>query len=320
MSVEARTQPSFTPETTFRSYNKDQGQNYAQNRRQYHPKFYQILLNHHAATGGQFDSVLDIGCGPGTAIRSLALSFNHAVGLDPSEGMITTARSLGGAASSGEPIRFEVSTAEILGSNLSPSIANCSVDLITAAVAAHWFDMDIFWARAAEILKPGGSVAIWVSSSMKVHPGMPNSVAVQAAIDKHVDMLSEYLVHGNLLAHDLYVNLPLPWTLSTPVPEFDESTFLRKEWGTSDNSEPEDEFYAGAQAVNLDQMEGLLSTASPITRWREAHPEAVGTENDLVRLLRREIERALYEAGVEKGKELVRGGVKGVLLMVKKKA
>lgn len=31
----------------------------------------------------------------------------------------------------------------------------------TDYVEAHWFDMPKFWAAAAKVLKPGGTVAIW---------------------------------------------------------------------------------------------------------------------------------------------------------------
>ena len=59
---------------------------------------------------------------------------------------------------------------------------------------------------------------------------------------------------------------------------------------------------------------------SPVQRWREAHPEAVGTERDVVRTMMNEIERLLHEAGVEKGKEVVKGNLTGVMLMAKKNA
>lgn len=234
--------------------------------------------------------------------------------------MISTARSLGGVSSNSEPIRFDVSTAEDLTSNLSLPIPDGSVDLITAATAAHWFDMSGFWPRAAQVLRPGGSVALWTSSSVRIHPSMPNCAAIQAAIDKHEELLRDYMVLGNRLARDLYVDLSLPWTLATPVPEFDEATFLRKEWNTGVESEPEDQFFADQQPVDLDTMEKTLGTTSPITRWRAAHPDAVGTERDVVRMIRREFERLLHEAGVEKGKEIVKGDATGVLLVVKKKA
>jgi len=128
------------------------------------------------------------------------------------------------------------------------------------------------------------------------------------------------MVLGNRLTRDLYIDLPLPWTLATPVPEFDEASFLRKEWNTGSESKLGDQFFANQQPVDLDTLEKGLSTTSPVIRWREAHPDAVGSERDVVRMIRREIERLLHEAGVEKGKEIVTAGVAGVLLMVKKKA
>ena len=73
-------------------------------------------------------------------------------------------------------------------------------------------------------------------------------------------------------------------------------------------------------SVDLDTMEKIMSTVSPIQRWREAHPDAIGTDRDYVKMQRSVIERSLQEAGVEKGKEIVKGSVTGVLLMVKKKA
>jgi SAM-dependent methyltransferase len=309
-------------EKTFRSYTHEQGATYAQNRRGYHPNLYKTILNHHTSTGGQLTTVLDVGCGPGTAIRELASHFTHAVGLDPSEGMISTARSLGGVSSTSEPIRFEVSTAEDLGSQLSSPIPDSSVDLITAATAAHWFDMSRFWRRAAQLLKPGGTVALWTGSPRYAHSSMPNHAAIQAALNEFEDQhLKPYMEPGNLLGRNLYIDLPLPWTLAQPVPDFDESTFYRKEWN-NDASAEGDEFFVGKQTVtlDLDTLEKMLGTASPVTRWREAHPDAVGTERDVVRMIRREIERLLHEGGVEKGKEMVTGGVAGVLLMVKKRA
>lgn len=67
-------------------------------------------------------------------------------------------------------------------------------------------------------------------------------------------------------------------------------------------------------------MEKMLSTSSPVARWRQAHPEAVGTEDDVLRRIRRLIEKYLHEAGVEEGKERLKGGMLGVLIMVKKRS
>ena len=275
---------------------------------------YQTIINHHTSTSGQFDVLLDVGCGPGTAARGLAPQFSHVIGVDPSEGMINTARSLVVVTSTSEPVRFEVSTAEDLGGNLSPPIQDSSVDLITASNAAHWFDMSRFWPSAARVLKPGGSVALWTSGEICADPSMPNAAAIQVAMDQLEEQhLKPYFVPGNLLARNRYVDLPLPWNLAPPVPDFDKSTFFRKDWDVAET------FFASQPEVDLDTFEKMMGTGSATTRWRQAHPDAVGTERDVVRMLRREIERLLHEAGVEKGKEKAKGAMRGALLIVKKK-
>lgn len=153
---------SFFQEKTFSTYNAAQGKAYSEFRRDYDPKVYQTIMDHHTSTGGQLDTFLDVGCGPGYATRALAPHFARALGLDPAEGMITTARSLT-PESSESTVQFAISTCEELGSNLTPPVADGSVDLITAANAAHWFDMPRFWAAASRVLKPGGTLHIHVS-------------------------------------------------------------------------------------------------------------------------------------------------------------
>lgn len=181
----------------------------------------------------------------------------------------------------------------------------------------QWFDMTHFWPSAARILKPGGSVAFWTIGDVIMHPSMPNAAAIQAVFDEIEEReLKPFFQPGNILAKNLYIDLPLPWTLVPPVANFDETKFFRKEW-SPDNSE---EFLPGAaMAVDLDTLEKIQSTMSPIQRWRAAHPDLVDTERDVVRITRREAERLLHEAGVEKGKEIVKGNIKGVLIIVKKK-
>lgn len=321
MSGAAATPSSSPADPTFRSFNHDQAQNYAQNRRSPNPKLYQTIIESHTSTGGRLDTILDVGCGPGTAVRALGPHFVNAIGFDPSEGMISTAHSLGGVSSNSKPVRFELSTAEELGSNLSPPIADGSVDLITAATAAHWFDMEGFWPRAAQVLKPGGSVALWGGGSLRVHPSMPDAAVLQATIDRISDLLMDYMMPGNWLTRNMYVDLPLPWTLTTPVPEFDEASFLRREWNTgSEFDSGGDEFFSESRWADMDAMEKTLGTSSPVLRWREAHPDAVGTEKDVVRVIRREIEQLLQKTGVEEGKEMLKGITSGVLLVVKKRA
>lgn len=308
-------QPSInTTEKTFSSYNQEQGKAYAVARPDYHPALYKFILDQHIATKGQLDTLLDVGTGPGNVARSLGVHFARVVGLDPSEGMVSTARSLGGTTSTSEPIRFELSTAEDLGTNLAQPIQDESVDLITAGNAAHWFDMPQFWSTAARVLKPGGSVTLWTSGRTRIHPSNPNAAAIQAEMDRiEEEYLEPFLVPGNWLVRNRYSDLPLPWTLETPIAEFDEAISSRKDW------EPETDFYSINPHLNMDLFEKIIATGSPVARWRQAHPDAIGTERDILKIYRRAIERLLHEAGVEEGKEMVKGATHGVILIVKKK-
>lgn len=310
-------------EQTFRAYTQKQGEMYAVRRPGYPLELFKVIVDHHASTGGQRDTVLDVGCGPGQGTHGIAPYFAHTIALDPSEGMITTARAIPSSTESGaSPIRFEVSTAETLGTDLEPPIADGSIDLITAATAAHWFDMERFWPSAARVLKPGGTVALWTSSRPFIHPRKtPNAAAIQAAIDDTLsgEELRPYKVQGNDITNNLYVDLPLPWTIESPVEEFDKNDFSRKEWNKREDDEV-DELFSVGRPFTPAEVEAVMGTGSPVTRWREAHPDKVGTEEDILRRLRRRIEGLLHEAGVEPGKEELIGDRTIVLLMVKKRA
>lgn len=306
------TKTSAPQEKTFSTYNQAQGEKYASVRPEYHESLYQLITDHHTSTGGELNSVLDVGCGPGTASHGLAPKFTHVLGLDPSDGMIATAR----AHSAGKPtknVHFEVSTAEDLGCNLSPPVQDNSVDLIIAANAAHWFDMQRFWASAARVLKPGGTVAFWTPGRPGIHPSTPNAAKIQDAMDSlEAEHLAPFYEPGNVIVRGRYVDLFMPWTIDEPVTVFEKETFFRKDWSID---EP---FFAFNPALGLDQVEKMLASGSPVTRWRLANPDAVGTEKDVVRMFRRRIEELMHEAGVEEGNEVLQATSRGALLMVKK--
>ncbi len=73
---------------TFRSYSADQAKRYAAARLSYSQNLYSKLLDHHAATGGEFDLLLDVGCGPGNATCDLSPLFDRAMAADPGGQMI----------------------------------------------------------------------------------------------------------------------------------------------------------------------------------------------------------------------------------------
>ena len=118
---------------TFRTYSAEEARLYAASRLSYSQKTYDKVLDYHITTGGKFDLLLDVGCGPGNATRDLARSFDRTIGADPGEQMIDSANALGGKTKSGKDIEFVIADAEAISQikGLEPE----SVDLLTSAMA-----------------------------------------------------------------------------------------------------------------------------------------------------------------------------------------
>jgi trans-aconitate 3-methyltransferase len=301
-------------ESPFQSYTSDQASAYIQGRGTYPPALYSLILSHHTSTGGHTNHILDIGTGPGNGLRPLALSFNHASGFDTSPGMIARARELGGKTKTDEPIKFDVASAETLGSG----IQTVTVDMIISANAAHWFSMPQFWTQAAKLLKPGGTVAIWTLCRPHVHPSTPNAAKIKSALDTLDRSLDPYRVGPNRLAYDMYADLALPWTIDPLIPGFNSTTFVRREWNRDGKLEDgEDDFFMSRQVMTVKQFETGLLTSSPAQRWREAHPESVETEEEPARVAGKAIREALRAEGAGEN-DTFKGGFSAVLLMVKR--
>jgi ubiquinone/menaquinone biosynthesis C-methylase UbiE len=94
------------------------------------------------------DVVVDIGCGPGVAVRHAAGRGVAAVGVDPAQVMLRVARFLTTPSST---VRYLQGSAEAL----PLSDASASVVWSIASVH-HWADLDEGLREARRVLKPGG--------------------------------------------------------------------------------------------------------------------------------------------------------------------
>lgn len=90
---------------------------------------------------------LDVGTGTGIVARLLTKAGWEVVGLEPDPRMAAKAKSHG------------VEVIESTFEQWSPDIHD--FDLITAGTSWHWVDPNIGYDRAAEVLKPGGKLAIF---------------------------------------------------------------------------------------------------------------------------------------------------------------
>jgi ubiquinone/menaquinone biosynthesis C-methylase UbiE len=93
------------------------------------------------------ERVVDIGCGPGAAVRLAARRGAHVIGVDPSRPMLRLARLF----SRRGDIRWLEGTAEAL------PVSDASADVVwSIATIHHWHDLERGLAEVRRVLVPGG--------------------------------------------------------------------------------------------------------------------------------------------------------------------
>lgn len=130
---------------------------------------------------GPTDDVLDIGCGPGTAVRHAAGVAGQVTGLDPSEPMLRLARAFTRRA---EPILWVVGGAEDM------NVPDASQDVVwSLASVHHWPDLDGGIAEVARVLRSGGR---FLALEKRTEPGATGN-ASHGWTDQQAETFAEML-------------------------------------------------------------------------------------------------------------------------------
>jgi ubiquinone/menaquinone biosynthesis C-methylase UbiE len=109
---------------------------------------------------GPDDTVLDIGCGPGTAVRRAARLGATVTGVDPAPVMLRVARLL--TRSTGQ-VRYVIGAAEAL------PVPDGSMSVVWAVASVHhWADLDAGLREARRVLTAGGRL---VAVERRTQPG-----------------------------------------------------------------------------------------------------------------------------------------------------
>lgn len=137
------------------------GESYAKYRPSYPPE----LANALAALAPGSHLALDVGCGNGQLTALLGPHFQQVIGIDPSGSQLVHAVA-------GDNISYLQQDAENIG------LPDKSVDLVVVAQAAHWFDLDRFYAEVRRIGRQGAVIAL-VSYGVPYIPDPVNSVFQQ---------------------------------------------------------------------------------------------------------------------------------------------
>ncbi|KAH8680670.1 S-adenosyl-L-methionine-dependent methyltransferase [Xylariales sp. PMI_506] len=115
--------------------------------------FWARLFDYHAAHGGEFGTVFDLGAGAGIHSPELARRFARVILGDPGQENLDVARKVLG---SDPKYEFHSCTGE------SASLPDRSVDMVFIGTALHWMDPNAAIENVARMLKPGGTLAVAV--------------------------------------------------------------------------------------------------------------------------------------------------------------
>lgn len=208
---------------TFSDHFSGIAKHYQQFRPEYPMQLYDVILRH----CNELNIALDVGAGTGQATRELAKHFQQVWAIDPSQTQCEQLASI-------PEVKSWVASAEAMG------VESQSVDLITVAQAAHWFDLEAFYKECRRVLKPDGLLAIWCyGPAVLEHPA---NAVLQTF---YSETLAEYWPPERQWVDRLYEGLPFPLkAIETPA------LTIRYQW-------------------NLERLLGYVATWSARRRYQQ---------------------------------------------------
>jgi SAM-dependent methyltransferase len=185
-----------SPTVNFEDHFSGHSEQYAQHRPHYPDEIYSYL----ASIAPGHSLAWDCGTGNGQAALGLANYFDKVHATDASTGQISQAYPH-------EKVEYRVEPAEHVSLNAS------SVDLVTVAVAIHWFNFDEFYREVKRVLKPNGVLAVWTYSFPEISPALDLLVR-----QYYYEILSGYWPERIHYLEEEYKTIPFPFEEIPPSP------------------------------------------------------------------------------------------------------
>ncbi|MCI4589339.1 class I SAM-dependent methyltransferase [Sphingobium sp. BYY-5] len=204
------------------------GANYAR----YRPDYPDELAAALAALAPDRRLAVDVGCGNGQFTRRLAEYFEAVVGVDPSADQIAHAVP-------DARIDYRCAAAEAL------PLEDGAASLLTAAQAAHWFDLPAFHAEARRIGMDGAAIALVSYGVARLDPGAINDRLAHF----HDEDVGPYWPSERHMVENGYADMDFPFP-AIAVP----AMAIHRDW-------------------NAHQLLGYVGTWSAVRRAREAGQE-----------------------------------------------
>lgn len=159
----------------------------------FRPKYPKELVQFLSSLVGSHSLALDIGCGSGQLTHLLAPYFDSVIGTDLSKSQVDNVKVI-------DNVKYLIESAEKI------SMADNSVDLITVAQAAHWFDLDIFYSEVRRVSKKNTVIAL-ISYGVPYIKDPINSIFQKGYWQDVHEFWSEERTH----VETGYLNLPFPF-------------------------------------------------------------------------------------------------------------
>jgi len=207
----------------FKDYFSKQASRYTR----YRPHYPAAIFKYLAEITVDHQLAWDCATGNGQAALGLVNYFEKIVATDASDKQIANA-------AKHDRITYMVAAAE------RTEIASRSIDLIVAAQALHWFDLDKFYAEVRRVAKSGGVLAVWSYSLFQITPAIDRLVN-----EFYTDVVGPFWPAERKLVDDEYQSIPFPFE-ELVAPLFK----MEARW-------------------NLDRLAGYLGTWSAVQRYKE---------------------------------------------------
>ncbi|AGT10596.1 class I SAM-dependent methyltransferase [Paracoccus aminophilus] len=201
------------------------GRGYAQ----FRPEYPAALADYLAEIAPRRGKAVDAGCGTGQLTVQLARHFTEVIGLDPSADQLENA-------APHADVSYLCAPAEAL------PVPDHSADLITAAQAAHWFDLPAFYAEARRIAAPDAVIALISYGVLRFE----NPTLNQRFARFYRDEAGPYWPAERRLVDSGYADLDFPFAPFSPP-----ALVIERDW-------------------NLAEFLGYVSTWSAVRRMTEA--------------------------------------------------
>jgi len=159
----------------------------------FRPAYPEALFAHLASLVPGRQVACDCATGSGQAAVALARHFGQVLATDASPEQLALA-------TADDRVSYAVAYAEQI------PVRGGTLDLVTAAAAVHWFDLDSYYAEVRRALRPEGIIAVWSYYTFESEP------AIDELIDRYAhEIVGSYWPDRMHLNQSRYETLPFPF-------------------------------------------------------------------------------------------------------------